>query len=178
MSVGRHDEIVAAILAQIGTVDLALMRHRAPASAHEDIRQDVTFRTWSAARHGRVLWRDPRMLRAFLRVVTARAVYAWREQNPQCAELRPHEAAVPSAEGLVMARRTLRFLRTSTTPERWRAVRAYACGVPASAIADREHVPTATVYDRMRRARLDFDAALRREDASIYVRRKYHRRSG
>jgi hypothetical protein len=76
------------------------------------------------------------------------------------------------AESLVIAKGLIRLLRASTTPDRWRAIRAYANGVPVHAIAAREHVPTTTVYDRMRRARLDFDAALRREDARIYVRRK------
>ena len=70
------------------------------------------------------------------------------------------------------AKGMLRFLRKNTTPERWRAVMARAKGISAADIARREHCPPATIYNRLRLAREDFDRALRREDAAIYVRRK------
>lgn len=168
----RHDPVMAAILAEIDAVNRTLGRLRVPASARDDLRQMVLLWTWREAWRGRVAWWHPPSLRGFLRVVTARAVFEWWEANPIHGELRLHEPAVPSAEGLVIARSVLRLLRTSTTPERWRAIRAYAKGITVREIAQRERVPQATIYDRMRRARLDFAAALRREDASIYVRRK------
>ena len=81
---------------------------------------------------------------------------------------------MPGAEPLFLARELLRFLRGSTTPERFRAVMAYAKGIPASDIARREGVLVATIYDRIRRAREDFRAALARE-AAAYVRRRNRR---
>lgn len=49
---------------------------------------------------------------------------------------------------------------------------AVAKGITPGEVAARERIPVATVYDRLRRARLDFAAALRREDAAIYIRRR------
>jgi DNA-directed RNA polymerase specialized sigma24 family protein len=173
MRPGRHDEIVTAILAEIDTVDRTLARLRVPASAVPDIRQETVIATWNAARWGRILWRDPGMLRAYLRAVATWQAFRWFRDNPLHGEL--HESLVATtidAEGMVIARGVLRFLRENTEPERWRAVRAYAKGIPVHAIAAREHVPVATIYDRIRRARFDFTAALRRDDAAIFIRRR------
>lgn len=76
------------------------------------------------------------------------------------------------AERLVIARNMLRFLRQATTPERSRAVRARAQGIPAHAIAARERVPNATIDTRIGLARRDLGAALVRDVVAIYIRRK------
>ena len=173
MTPGRHDPIVAAILAQLDIVNRTLGRMCVPASAHDDLRQVVTLDTWRAARKGRVAWQDALTLRAFLRVVAVRCARRWRRNNPPPVELREdHEAPVPSAEQVLVAQDMLRFLRESTTPERWRALVAQAKGIPAGDVARREHVPVGTIANRIRLARADLAAALAREDAAIYMRRR------
>lgn len=172
MTARRHDPVMAAILAEIATVNRTLERLRAPVRVRDDLRQEALFTTWREALRGRVAWRDPPSLRGFLRVVTARAVFEWWDANPIHGELRLHEATVPSVEGLVIARRMLRFLRQNTTSERWRAVMAHAKGISVRDIARRERCPLMTIYNRLRLAREDFQRALRREDAAIFVRRK------
>jgi DNA-directed RNA polymerase specialized sigma24 family protein len=140
------DPVIAAILAQKGFIERALVRLRVPAFAHDDL--------------------------AFLFVVATRLVCRWFRDNPPASELREHAADTIDAETRVIAKTTLRYLRRSTIPERWRAIRSYANGVPVHAIAAREHVPTATIYNRLRLAREDFAAALAREDAAIFIRRR------
>lgn len=153
-------------------MERTLVYLRVPASAAPDVAQDATIETWNAARHGRVVWHRPTALRAYLRVVVLHLALAWFRENPRHGELHEADALVPSPEALFIAREQLRFMRKATTRERWRALRAQALGVPVHAIAAREHVPTATVYDRIRRARKDIAAALARDDAAIYVRRR------
>jgi DNA-directed RNA polymerase specialized sigma24 family protein len=121
----------------------------------------------------RVPWHHPPSLRGFLRIVTTRMVYEWWAANPIASELRDEDAVLElNAERLTIARDMLRFLREATTPERWRAVRARAQGIPAHAIAQREGIPTATIYTRLRDAAEDFRAALARDDAAIWIRRR------
>jgi DNA-directed RNA polymerase specialized sigma24 family protein len=169
----RHDPIMAAILAQLDAVDAVLGQLRVPAHARDDVRQEVLIQTHYAAWRGRVAWRYPPALGAFLRVVAARAVADWWKAHPPTVELTDeHEAVVPSAEGAVIARSMLRFMRRSTTPERWRALRAFAKGIPGFVIAQREGVSTASIFTRIRLAREDIAAALARDDAAIFIRRR------
>ena len=58
----------------------------------------------------------------------------------------------------------MRALEGETTPERWRAwVAWYVDGRRVGDIAAEEGVRAATIYNRLRPAREDFAAALRRE---------------
>ena len=75
-------------------------------------------------------------------------------------------SSTESAEGAAAARSMLRALERETTPERWRACVAwYVDGRRVSDIAAEEGVRAATIYNRLRLAREDFAAALRREQA-------------
>lgn len=170
----RHDdEVMAAILSQRGTIERALWRLRVPPSAHPDLVQETVIRAWDAARRGRLDWQSPPALRVFLRLAAARVTYVWWLDNPQHVELHERdEPTMPSAESLVIARGLLRYLRESTTPERWRAIMANAKGISAPDIAKRERVPLDTVYTRIRLGREDIRAALARDTASVYVRRR------
>lgn len=173
MTARRDDPFVAAVLAQIDVVDRTLLSLRAPLSSHDDVRQVVTIAAWDAARHGLLEWRARGAVRAFLRVATTRALYNWYARNPRHDELREeHEPATMNAEQRYLGKEALAFLRQATTPERWKAIAAYAKGIPVAEIARREDVPAATVYNWIRLAREDMRAALAREDAAVYVRRR------
>lgn len=173
MSARPDAPIVAAVLAEVRTIDQTLVMMHAPAASHDDLRQTATIAAWKAACRGGLEWWAPRAVRRFLHVTTARAVYDWFDRNPHRDELlEEHEPAVPSAEQRYLGKEALAFLRRATTPQRWKTIAAYAKGIPASAIAQREGIPVPTVYDRIRRARLDMRAALAREDAAVYLRRK------
>ena len=169
----RRDEVAAAILAQAETVDRVLYTLRIPYGASQDLKQEVLIAAWKAGRCGMVEWGTPAVLRAFLRVVAARAAYQWRAAQQRDCEL--HERAAVTAidaERRYLGREMLAFLRGSTTPERWRVLRSYAVGVPVIEIARRERLPVPTVYNWIRLARRDLRAAIAREDAAIYIRRK------
>ncbi len=72
-----------------------------------------------------------------------------------------------SHEAKVQARELFGLLQQSTTPERWRAWMLHEVdGVSIEEIARQEGRPFGTVYNRIRLARLDFDAALARHAAS------------
>lgn len=92
----------------------------------------------------------------------------WRRTRREVAlsHLSSADTALPSCEGAVMARSTLRFLSTSTQPERWRVVLARAEGSTGFETAKQENVCAGTAYDRARCGRLDLAAALAREDAA------------
>ena len=76
---------------------------------------------------------------------------------------RQHIVVVPSHEGPISARDTLRALEQCTTPERWRAWLLFAVdGVSAREIARQEGRPLATIHNLLRLAKRDFTAAVRR----------------
>jgi hypothetical protein len=81
------DPVIAAILAEKGFIERALVRLRVPSSALPDLAQGVTVATWQAARRGGVTWRYPPALRAFLFVVATRLVCRWFRDNPPTYEL-------------------------------------------------------------------------------------------
>jgi len=144
-----------------------------PAKDAPDLCQMVAILAWRAAQRGCLQWRSPHSLHAWLRVVARRMARRWHLDNPRPEAMREDdEPLVPGAEPRFLARELLRTLRASTTAERFRAIMAYAKGIAASDVARREGVPVATIYDRIRRARADMKAALAREDAAIYIRRK------
>ena len=77
------------------------------------------------------------------------------------------ERAAESHEASVLSREILRSLEHDTTPSRWRVWTAYHVDeLSIAEIARQEGRPVATIYTRLRLARLDFAAALRREAAS------------
>lgn len=138
----------------------------APDVAQEAIKGALeAWGTWSE---------DPNMPRAmllrrwitgFLFRAVARNRYRVKRDwaaGPKDAE----RARVPSFEGPTAARWTLRTLQGETAPEFWRAwVAYYVDGYSAPQIAHDEGLPLATIYDRLRRARRDLRAAMKREDA-------------
>ena len=169
----REHPALAAILAERDHVMRVLRGCGVPAKDAPDLCQQVTILAWRAAQRGRLQWRSAHSLHAWLRVVARRTARRWHLDHPRPEVMREdEEPMVPGAEPRYLARELLRVLRASTTPERFRAVMAYAKGIAASDVARREGVPVATIYDRIRRARADFAAALAREDAAVYIRRR------
>lgn len=169
----QDDAIMAAILAQRATIVHAITRSGAPASAFDDIMQDVLIKALLAARRGGLRWWLPADLRGFLRVLVARVIVRKYQDAQLVAEPSLNEPDErPSVERLMIGKETLATLRAATTPERWRAILARAKGISVAEIAAREGVPAGTIYTRLRLARQDFAAALAREDAAIYIRRR------
>ncbi|MFO1452614.1 MAG: hypothetical protein U1F61_30890 [Opitutaceae bacterium] len=85
--------------------------------------------------------------------------------NPEILRTLLH-ASCPSHEDQLVARSVLATLQQATTPERWRAWAACKVEqVPAREVARREGRPSATIYNLVRLAEQDFQAALRREAA-------------
>ena len=172
MSARRDEQIVTAVFAKVEIVDRMLNHLRVVSHARDDLRQEVVITAWTCARRGAFRWSCPRAMRAFLRTVTIRTVYGWWASHPITVELREeHEPTTAlDAERRYLGKEAMALARRATTPERWRAIAAYAKGIPVSAIARREGIPVATVYNRIRDARRDIGTALRREDAAICVR--------
>ena len=80
-------------------------------------------------------------------------------------------STVESHEAKVQARELFGQLQQSTTPERWRAWMLHEVdGVSIEEIARQEGRPFGTIYNRLRLARADFDAALARHAASERAR--------
>ena len=105
---------------------------------------------------------------------------AWRFQRRtarQPIELRDpgdmeHEADPASLPGEALEERervaTLEELRAGTTPDRWRVFLAFEIeGLAAGVLAKRENVPLGTVYNRLRLARRDVQAVVRRHRAAL-----------
>ena len=110
--------------------------------------------------------------RRWLSVVLFRAAGRLRQARARALDL-PGElglegpSTVESHEAKVQARELFGQLQQSTTPERWRAWMLHEVdGVAIEEIARQEGRPFATIYNRLRLARIDFDAALARHAAS------------
>lgn len=162
----RPDPILRAILAQLGSARRALARLGIEGTDADELTQNALLVTYRAARSDRMRWQEPRAVRGYLRTVARRL--GWRYQRKRgrfTAFEEHHEPEIQSSEEALLARGLLRTLRESTTPERWRAVRSFALGTSVKEIAARERVPMGTIYTRLRLARLDFEAALSREEA-------------
>jgi RNA polymerase sigma-70 factor (ECF subfamily) len=134
-------------------------------------------------------WRDARAFTALVTQRTAcdhhrqRRRRARREQTGWAGEpfffLEEHTgmdiASEPSPEDAVLAAEALRELASeldldelaaATAPAFWRAFYAhFVLNVPVAQIADSERVPAPTVYTRLRLAREDLRAAIRRHRA-------------
>jgi DNA-directed RNA polymerase specialized sigma24 family protein len=135
--------------------------------------QEVLFIAFRAARRGRLSWTNPPPVRVFMRRVARRRIWRWFKTNLQFVELYERdEPTVPGPEGPTVAGDTLGAFSEATSPERWRALIAYAEGISVAEIARREGIPAATVYTRIWKARRDIAAAMTREYAAIYIRRK------
>lgn len=161
-----QDLISRAVLAQVATVRRSLARSGIQGDDASEIEQTVVWSTYKAARFGRVQWHDAGALRGFLRTLTRRAAWQWWKAHRALVEFQEHhEPSIASSEEAVLASSVIRILRESTTPERWRAVRSFALGTKVKDIAARERVPASTIYNRLRLARLDFEAAIAREEA-------------
>lgn len=108
--------------------------------------------------------------RAYLRVAARRAAGAYCRREAARAERLGHDlcgeaCGEPSPEDVLLAREVAALLgpAIATTPERWRALHAFAvAGVPVPVIARAEQVPPGTIRTRILLARRDLRAALRR----------------
>ena len=114
--------------------------------------------------------------RRWLSVVLLRTAGRLQEARARALDL-PGElgleapSTVESHEAKVQARELFGQLQQSTTPERWRAWMLHEVdGVSIEEIARQEGRPFASIYNRLRLARLDFDAALARHAASEKAR--------
>jgi RNA polymerase sigma-70 factor (ECF subfamily) len=101
--------------------------------------------------------------------VMALGAEEWQRVEERAGAAAPLE---PSPEDAVLAAEAraelsselnLDALGAATAPAQWRAFYAYAAlGVPVETIAEAERVPVPTIYTRIRLARRDLRAALRR----------------
>jgi DNA-directed RNA polymerase specialized sigma24 family protein len=84
------------------------------------------------------------------------------------SEPSPEDAVLAAeARAALAAELSLDALAAATTPALWRAFYAHTVlGVPVEVIADSERVSAATIYNRIRLARDDLRAALRRKRAA------------
>lgn len=129
----------------------------------DDVVQLVAVAAARAAEKDEVRWSTPDAFRSWVYVVALRAAARHAEEALR-ETLAPREepVPVPTCEGRYEAIETLAILRASTTPERWRALTSYARGVPIAEIARRAGLSVPGAYNRIRLAREDIRAALRR----------------
>jgi len=99
-----------------------------------------------------------------------REVLASNEQEapPDPTEPSPEEAALEAeARAELAAEVNLDALGAATAPPLWRAFYGYeVLGVAVEVIAEAEHVPVGTIYNRVRLARQDLRASLHRRRAA------------
>ena len=159
------DLIAFAVLSERRTIEKALEWAGVDAADRDDLVQDVVILAVDAQR-GSLAWQHRASLVRWLHVVASRHAldYQGRAARRELPEAHPEDArTVPSAEDLYLMRETTRSAARSTTPERWRALRAWANGVHVADIARREGLTVPGVYSRIQAARVDIRAALRRD---------------
>ena len=159
------DVIARAILAERRTIERALQRAGVAAEDIPDVEQDVLVFAVQAAQDGRMRWEDRAARIRWLYVVALRRGLAHvRRVELRARYERTHdtERLAPSAEDRYIVRETLALAARSTTPARFRALRAWASGIDAATIARREGLTAPGVYSRIERARRDIRAAFAR----------------
>ncbi len=129
----------------------------------EDIVQLVAVAAARAAEKGDVTWSTSDAFRSWVYIVALRDALRYAERARRDVVGPQEEPEVtPTCEGRYEAIETLAILRASTTPERWKALASYARGVPIAEIARRAGLSVPGTYNRIRLARDDMRAALRR----------------
>jgi DNA-directed RNA polymerase specialized sigma24 family protein len=165
MTPALADVIARTIMRERDTITRALQSAGVAPGDVDDVCQDVVLVALAAAQDGRLAWQHRGSLVRWLHVVASRHAldYQGRAARRELPEAEPEDARlVPSAEDRYLTRETLRVAATSTTPERWRVLRAWANGVPVADIARREGLTAPGVYSRIERARRDIRAAFTR----------------
>ena len=169
------DMVAAAIIRERDNVTRTLQAAGVPDADVEDIAQEVTILAVTTAQAERVAWKRRDTLRRWLFVVAYRHALG----HLQRAQVRiryegthENEPIAPSAEDRYLVRETLAIAARSTTPERWRCLRAWANGHDVGEIARRERLTVPGVYNRIRLARRDIRADMAREDAASHLRRR------
>ena len=165
MTPALADVIARTIMRERDTITRALQSAGVAPADVPDVCQDVVLVALAAAQDGRLAWQHRASLVRWLHVVASRHAldYQGRAARRELPEAEPADARlVPSAEDRYFARETLRIAAASTTPERWRVLRAWASGVPVADIARRERLTAPGVYSRIERARRDIRAAFAR----------------
>ena len=174
MTPALADVIARTIMRERDTITRALQSAGVAPGDVDDVCQDVVLVALAAAQDGRLAWQHRASLVRWLHVVASRHAldYQGRAARRELPEADPVDVRlVPSAEDLYLSRETLRIAATSTTPERWRVLRAWANGVDVATIARRERIAVPTVYNRIRLAREEIRAALAREHTPPLWRR-------
>lgn len=176
-----------ALMTLLPFVKAVLHRERVPVEDAPDVAQDVlvALLPWWSLRTPDELSAVDERCRGYVRAVArniARSHLGRRRRVEPGGGAEPfdedglyllaEEAAFPSPEELVLAREEaaeraretdLEMLCRATTPERWRAFRAYAVeGVPVLEIARAERASAGTIYRRIVLARWDLRAAILR----------------
>jgi DNA-directed RNA polymerase specialized sigma24 family protein len=181
-------EEARALLSMAPLIQAVLCREGVPRADVPDLVQGVVLEilAWRAER-GPAPWREAR---AFVALVTQRAAIDHHRRRQRRREVftsgepgvpavsgrgAPDLASEPSAEDAVLAAESraelaaelaLDALSAATAPPMWRAFYAYyLLNVPVETIADAERVPVPTIYNRLRLAREDLRAAVRRRRA-------------
>ena len=167
MTPALADLIAFVIMSERPVIERALQRVGVTDDDAEDVAQDVLVLAVQAAQHGRLRWEDRDTLRRWLYVVAFRFGVAHLQRVQVRARYEgthENEPVAPSAEDRYLVRETLAIAARSTTPERWKTLRAFASGIDVADIARREGLTVPGVYNRIRLARADIRAALARAD--------------
>lgn len=170
MTPALADVIARTIMRERDTITRALQSAGVAPGDVDDVCQDVVLVALATAQDGRMAWQHRASLVRWLHVVASRHAleYQRRAARRELPEAEPVDVRlVPSAEDRYLVRETLALAARSTTPERWRCLRAWANGVDVATIARREGLTPPGVYNRIRLAREDIRAGLARKDAAI-----------
>lgn len=186
------EEGARALMGMRPVVERVLRRWKVPKADVQEVTQDVmvTVLDWWAARGAAPTAADMFEAEAYLAVVARHAAHshfrrrrrqtrAAQSGDPRFVMLhgseRPGMPKAPSAEDLALAEEAraelaaevnLDALGAATLPAAWRAFYAWALlNVQVDVIAESERVPVPTIYNRLRIAREDLRAFVRRSRA-------------
>lgn len=165
MTPALADVIARTIMRERDIITRALQSAGVAPGDVDDVCQDVVLAALAAAQDGHLAWQHRASLVRWLHVVAPRHAldYQGRAPRRELPEAEPEDLRlVPSAEGRYLLRETLALAAKSTTPERWRALRAWCNGVPVAEIVRREGLTVPGVYSRLERARRDIRSARER----------------
>jgi DNA-directed RNA polymerase specialized sigma24 family protein len=159
------DMVAFAAMSERRATDNGLRAAGVAVDDRDDLVQDVLLLAVRAAEEKRLAWEQRSALQRWLFVVAYRCglEHVQRaEVRARCEGTHENEPVAPSAEDRYLVRETLTLAARATSSERWRCLRAWANGVDVTTIARRERIAVPTVYNRIRLAREDIRAALRR----------------
>jgi RNA polymerase sigma-70 factor (ECF subfamily) len=162
-----------ALMAEAPTIRRWLEYHRVPEVDRDDLVSEIVSASWWSCQLGHYRpdpEKDERAaLVAWVRGITWRHVSTYRGRAHRRHELLVEPADMPDTAirgplAAIIAADELKILR-EVKPERRKVLVASAAGHEMPEIAAAMGIPLATAYSRLRLARIDIEAALRRRAA-------------